>query len=116
MIRLTFEMLAFLSYGMPTRKKSTMSQVHILLRIRREPEEPHVFPVDEDNQEEFDLHALLYVTINDWPALSNLSGQTNKGYRACTHCLDDTDNIYIWIIVRRMCTWDIVDFFRAGVP
>ena len=29
-IRLTFEMLAFLSYGMPARKKSTMTQVHIL--------------------------------------------------------------------------------------
>jgi hypothetical protein len=25
-------------------------------------------------QEEFDLRALLFVTINDWPALSNLSG------------------------------------------
>ena len=30
-IRLTFEMLAFLSYGMPARNKSTMSQVHILI-------------------------------------------------------------------------------------
>ena len=29
---------------------------------------------DEHNQEEFDLKALLFVTINDWPALSNLSG------------------------------------------
>ena len=27
------------------------------------------------------------------PALSNLSGQTNKGYNACTHCLDDTESI-----------------------
>ena len=50
---------------------------------------------DEHKQEEFNLHALLFVTINDWPALSNLSGQTNKGYRACTHCLDDTDSIYL---------------------
>ena len=29
-IRLTFEILAFLSYRMPAQKKSTMSQVHIL--------------------------------------------------------------------------------------
>ena len=50
---------------------------------------------DEHKQEEFDLKALLFVTINDWPALSNLSGQTNKGYRALTHCLDDTDSIYL---------------------
>ena len=50
---------------------------------------------DEHKQEEFNLHALLFVTINDWPALSNLSGQTNKGYHACTHCLLDTDSIYL---------------------
>ena len=29
---------------------------------------------DEHKQDEFNLHALLFVTINDWPALSNLSG------------------------------------------
>ena len=50
---------------------------------------------DEHKQEEFDLQALLFVTINDWPALSNLSGQTNKGYNACTHYLDDTKSIYL---------------------
>ena len=33
---------------------------------------------DEYKQEEFDLRALLFVTINDWPALGNLSGQTTK--------------------------------------
>jgi len=49
----------------------------------------------EYNQEHFDLRALLFVTINDWPALSNLSGQTNKGYNTCTHCVDDLDNIYL---------------------
>src|SRR4051812_3912049 len=50
---------------------------------------------DENEQEEFDLHALLFVTINDWSALSNLSGQTNKGYHSFTHCLDDIDSIYL---------------------
>ena len=34
---------------------------------------------DEHEQTEFNLRALLFVTINDLPALSNLSGQTNKG-------------------------------------
>ena len=29
---------------------------------------------DEHKQEEFDQRALLFVTINDWPTLSNLSG------------------------------------------
>ena len=50
---------------------------------------------DEHKQREFDLRALLFVTINDWPALSNLSGQTNKEYNACTHCLDETESIYL---------------------
>ena len=50
---------------------------------------------DEYKQEEFPLRALLFVTINDWPALSNISGQSNKGYKACTHCLDKTDSAYI---------------------
>ena len=35
------------------------------------------------------------MTINDCLALSNLSGQTNKGYRACTHCLDKTKGSYL---------------------
>jgi hypothetical protein len=50
---------------------------------------------DEHKQEEFDLRALLFVTINDWPALSNISGQTNKGYKACMHCLQETKSIYL---------------------
>jgi hypothetical protein len=44
---------------------------------------PGVCAWDERKQEPFDLRALLFVTINDWPALSKLSGQTNKGYNAC---------------------------------
>nr|ABA94043.1 transposon protein, putative, CACTA, En/Spm sub-class [Oryza sativa Japonica Group] len=50
---------------------------------------------DEDKQEEFNIRALLFVTINDWPTLSNLSGQSNKGYKACTHCMDETESTYL---------------------
>jgi hypothetical protein len=50
---------------------------------------------DEHKQEPFDLRALLFVTINDWPALSNILGQSNKGYNACTHCLDKTKGTYL---------------------
>ena len=34
---------------------------------------------DEHKQVKFNLRALLFVTINDWPALSNISGQSNRG-------------------------------------
>ena len=50
---------------------------------------------DEHEQKEFNLRGLLFVTINDWPALSNISGQSNKGYNACTHCLGETDSIHL---------------------
>ena len=50
---------------------------------------------DAHVEEYFDLHALLFITINDWHTLSNLSGQSNKGYRACTHCLDETGSMYL---------------------
>jgi hypothetical protein len=56
---------------------------------------PGVRVWDEHTEQEFDLRALLFVTINDWPALSNISGQTNKGYNACTHCLDETESKYL---------------------
>ena len=46
-------------------------------------------------EDHFNLRALLFVNTNDWPALSNLSGQSNKGYRACTHCLEETDSMYL---------------------
>ncbi len=45
---------------------------------------------DEDKQEQCNLRALLFVAINCWPALSNLYGRSNKGYKACTHYMDET--------------------------
>jgi len=39
---------------------------------------PGVHMWDEYKEEHFDLRTLLFVTINDWPTLCNLSGQTNK--------------------------------------
>ena len=50
---------------------------------------------DEYKQEHFDLRALLFITINDWPALSNLPEQSNKGYNACTHCFHDMEGIFL---------------------
>jgi hypothetical protein len=66
---------------------------------------------DEYKQEHFNLRALLFMTINDWFALSNLSGQSNKGYNACTHYFHDLKGIFLKN-VKRSCTWAIVDFFR----
>jgi hypothetical protein len=70
---------------------------------------PGVRVWDEYKQEEFDLRALLFVIINDWPALSNLSGQTNKRYNACTYCFGDLETVYLKN-VEKSCTLAIVDF------
>ena len=50
---------------------------------------------DAHAEDHFNLRALLFVTTNDWPALSNLSAHSSKGYRACTHCLEETDSRYL---------------------
>ena len=57
---------------------------------------------DAHVEEHFNLRALFFVTTNDWPALSNLSEHSNKGYGAWIHCLEDTDSMYLkhcWKIV-----------------
>ena len=64
---------------------------------------------DEYKQETFDLPALLFITINDCLALSNLSRQSNKVYQDYTHCLDETISFYLKIF-RRSCIWAITDF------
>jgi hypothetical protein len=56
---------------------------------------PGVCEWDKRKQQEFDIRALLFVTINDWPALSNILEQSSKGYNACTHCSDQTKSIYL---------------------
>ncbi|KAK1611905.1 hypothetical protein QYE76_035578 [Lolium multiflorum] len=70
---------------------------------------------DEYKQEEFDLRALLFVTINDWPALGNISGQSNKGYNACTHCLDELEGDYL-DKCKKVVYLGIVDFCVLPIP
>nr|CAD40281.2 OSJNBb0062H02.14 [Oryza sativa Japonica Group] len=45
---------------------------------------------DAYGQENFKLRVLLFYTINDYPALGNLSGQTIKGKKACSNCKEHT--------------------------
>ncbi|XP_068497787.1 uncharacterized protein [Phaseolus vulgaris] len=45
---------------------------------------------DAFKNESFRLHAMLFCTINDFPAYGNLSGYSVKGHRACPICQDKT--------------------------
>lgn len=38
---------------------------------------------------------MLFCTINDFPALSNLLGFSTKGAKACLHCLDATESVWL---------------------
>ena len=49
---------------------------------------------DELKREYFQLHAMIFITINDYPALFCLSGQF-KGEKGCVVCLDDTVFLYL---------------------
>ncbi|XP_058771635.1 uncharacterized protein LOC131645005 isoform X1 [Vicia villosa] len=46
---------------------------------------------DGYRKESFNLRAMLFGTINDFPAYGNLSGYSNKGQKACPVCEDETD-------------------------
>ena len=48
---------------------------------------------DEDKRETFTLRAMLFVTIQDLPALGSLLGQAVKGFNGCVQCMDDTSGV-----------------------
>ncbi|CAH9079417.1 unnamed protein product [Cuscuta epithymum] len=45
---------------------------------------------DSSCKEYFKMRAMLFCTINDFPAYGNLSGYSNKGHKACPICAEDT--------------------------
>ncbi|KAF5457849.1 hypothetical protein F2P56_021926 [Juglans regia] len=50
---------------------------------------------DASKSENFQLHAALLWTINDFPAYANLSGWSTKGKMACPLCNEDTDSMWL---------------------
>ena len=54
---------------------------------------------DANEKQSFNLHAMLFCTINDFPAYGNLSGYSVKGHHACPICEKNTCYIHLPIIV-----------------
>ena len=52
--------------------------------------EEGVVVFDEYTVDSFKLHAMLFCTINDFPAYGNLSGYITKAHKACLICEEDT--------------------------
>ncbi|KAI9170227.1 hypothetical protein LWI28_024742 [Acer negundo] len=47
---------------------------------------------DVSSRQNFQLHAVVLWTINDFPAYGDLSGWSTKGYMACPVCNEDTSS------------------------
>ena len=50
---------------------------------------------DASVQHSFRLHAMIFCTINDFPAYGNLSGYSVKGHHACPICEKDTSYLQL---------------------
>ena len=50
---------------------------------------------DGNAHETFKLRAMIFCTINDFPAYGNLSGYSVKGHHACPICEKDTSCIQL---------------------
>nr|GFB56884.1 hypothetical protein [Tanacetum cinerariifolium] len=56
---------------------------------------PSVEMYDAYMKEKFRLHAMIFCTINDFPAYGNLSGYSTKGKQACPICEDETSSRWL---------------------
>jgi hypothetical protein len=66
---------------------------------------------DTYRKEEFDLRAMLFCTVHDYPAFGNTSGQIMKGAKACVTCMDRTASQ--WLPTRaKLSTCGIVGSYR----
>jgi hypothetical protein len=50
---------------------------------------------DELQQQHFNLRAMLFIIIQDGPALGSILEQAFKGYKGCTWCMDETGGIWL---------------------
>ncbi|XP_031120919.1 uncharacterized protein LOC116024158 [Ipomoea triloba] len=50
---------------------------------------------DAYSRSSFTLRAMIFCTINDFPAYGNLSGYTTKGAKACPICEDETPSLWL---------------------
>ena len=57
---------------------------------------------DGYRKESFNLRAMLFGTINDFPAYRNLSGYSIKGEKACPVCEDGTDTTQLKVFQKNV--------------
>ncbi|KAJ9556462.1 hypothetical protein OSB04_011076 [Centaurea solstitialis] len=72
---------------------------------------PGVQVYDAYGKEDFRLQALIFCTINDFPAYGNLSGYSTKGAKACPICEDDTHSLRL-----KNCMKNVFMGHRRSLP
>ncbi|XP_031091096.1 uncharacterized protein LOC115996097 [Ipomoea triloba] len=66
---------------------------------------------DAYSRSSFTLRAMIFCTINDFPAYGNLSGYTCKGAKACPICEDETPDLWL-----SNCKKNVLMSHRAFLP
>ncbi|KAI3706869.1 hypothetical protein L6452_24902 [Arctium lappa] len=66
---------------------------------------------DAYGKEDFRLRAMIFCTINDFPAYGNLSGYSTKGAKACPVCEDETHSLRL-----RNCKKNVFMGHRRSLP
>ena len=59
---------------------------------------------DANREQNFCLRAMLFCTINDFPAYGNLSGYSVKGHYACSICQENTSYVQLKHGQKTACT------------
>ncbi|KAJ9536255.1 hypothetical protein OSB04_un000555 [Centaurea solstitialis] len=72
---------------------------------------PGIEVYDAYGKERFQLRAMIFCTINDFPAYGNLSGYSTKGEKACPICEDDTHSLRL-----RNCGKHVYMGHRRSLP
>ncbi|XP_071686961.1 uncharacterized protein [Rutidosis leptorrhynchoides] len=73
---------------------------------------PGVQVYDSYKRENFNLRAIIFCTINDFPAYGNLSRYSTKGYKACPLCEDETSSIWLTNCKKPAYMGIVKDFLR----
>jgi hypothetical protein len=49
----------------------------------------------DEFQNQYNLQAMLFITIQDESTLGSISGQAFKGYKGCMWCMEETSGIWL---------------------
>ncbi|KAK9286236.1 hypothetical protein L1049_014622 [Liquidambar formosana] len=98
-----FFMMSLLIPGPKSLRNDIDVYLRPLINELKELWENGVQTYDASTEENFQMHAAVLWTINDFPAYGNLSGWSTKGFLACPICNKDTCSQSLHIKIGYLC-------------